>query len=846
LTILQDASTPAPVDNTVSTAGTAVTASFSPPANSMVVIVVNIGYLANTTTGPTVTCADSLANSYTAGPAAYDGQFAGSYQFSHFYSSAPGAITVTVTRTVALGQSNFEVVPYVLTGANSSQAGQGTANGTGTTGAFTKSVTTTATGSWTCVGLAVGNVMTGTPTGVGVTTDHSFNDGTDLVSGAAGHAITGSPGATTLGWTWTSNSDFAWTALEILPAAGGASAISLGDVAGANDTLSVAVAVQLADTAGSVDTITAGSPALSPSLPEWAAATDDISVAQSQVSQIADKAAAVDSIQVQIGGAPAPTPGTVIKYASPAFIRSQMPRMHVQNLLTGQWLNRDVQGIVSPSVTWALNTADSFTCTLAPPRGELLDASGNALVMEWRDAIYLEQDDQIKFGGIVTQSSLAGPQWNITAMGFAGYPNGMPYEGANYSATKIDALDVVRFLWNWLQGQPGGNLNMELGTVKSGVLLGAQTDTGVYSEVAKRAATGDTSIWIGNAQAFNDRESITISGIPYTIAHVYRNVSNVATGQMSLTSKLTEPHAIHDPVAQVTPVNTVLARAAASGASNIQLGTSAPFASGENITVGTDLYTINQVVTDSKGFVTGNVTLTGNLRKAYAAGTRVTQVRTITPFQLFWYNSTDIGSEITSIQQEAIFDFREWHFWGDQATRNTVRHQLLFGVPRLGNRLTGLRFAEGENIIVAVQVTRDGTRYASNVVGLGAGSGAAQIRVTAASANTGRLRRTFVFTDQTANTVARMSSKATKVLTSMQNIDSVTQIIVKNHPNAPFGSFSPGDDIPVMLASGWRNTTIWSRIISMTQDPTTDQMSLTLARSDSFTYIAQSGQAGTL
>jgi len=544
---------------------------------------------------------------------------------------------------------------------------------------------------------------------------------------------------------------------------------------------------------------------------------------------------------------PAFGPPSVVIYppASPAFIKSAMPRMHIQNLITGAWINRDVQGVVSPSITWALNTADSFTCQLAPPRGELMDAQGNALVMEWRDAIYLEEDNLIKFGGIVTQSAMTGPSWNITAMGFAGYPNGMPYEGANYSATKIDALDVIRFLWNYLQTQPGGNIGMELGTQKSGTLLGAQTDTGVYSEISKKANTGDTSIWIGNAQAFNDREQITISGIPYTISHVPR-VNGIATGQMTLTTKLTEPHAIHDPVAQVTPLNSPLAKAAAAGANNIQVGTTAPFASGENIMIGTDLYTINVIVLDSKGFITGNMTLTSNLKRAYAKGTMVSQVRTINPFQLFWYNSTDIGGEITSIQQEAIFDFRERHFWSDQATRNAVRHQLVFGVPRLGTRLTGLRFAEGENIVQAVQVTRDGTKYASNVIGLGAGSGAAQIRVTASSANTGRLRRTAIFTDQTANTVARMSAKATKVLTSMSNIDTVTQIMVKNHPNAPFGSFSPGDDIPVMIASGWRNTTIWSRIVSMTQDPTTDLMSLSLARSDSFTYIAESGQAGTL
>jgi hypothetical protein len=34
--------------------------------------------------------------------------------------------------------------------------------------------------------------------------------------------------------------------------------------------------------------------------------------------------------------------------------------------------------------------------------------------------------------------------------------------------------------------------------------------------------------------------------------------------------------------------------------------------------------------------------------------------------------------------------------------------------------------------------------------------------------------------------------------------------------------------------------------MSIKQDPTTSIMTLTTARSDSFTYMAQSGQAGTL
>jgi hypothetical protein len=143
-------------------------------------------------------------------------------------------------------------------------------------------------------------------------------------------------------------------------------------------------------------------------------------------------------------------------------------------------------------------------------------------------------------------------------------------------------------------------------------------------------------------------------------------------------------------------------------------------------------------------------------------------------------------------------------------------------------------------------VTRDGARYANDVIALGAGSGSAQIRTQAANLNTGRLRRSYVYTDQTVYSKVRLATKATKVLTAMQNIDSVTSIVVKNHRNAPWGSFGPGDDIPVMLASGWRNTVIWSRIVSMTQDPTTDLMTLALARSDSFTYQAETGQAGTM
>ena len=218
MTLALDGSTPVAVDLTGSTAGTATTASFSPPANSMAVMAVNIGYAVNTTTGPTVTCADSNGNTYTAGPNDYDARFDGSYIFTFFYSSAPGSITVTVTRTGALGSSLFEVVPYVLTGSGANQAGAASAHTHNTTSSTTgtSSITTTTAGSWVIVAGAQGN-NEASWTAVGLTTDHTQDDHTDGNSAAAGHFVTVTPGATTLGWTFPTSAPISWAALEILP-----------------------------------------------------------------------------------------------------------------------------------------------------------------------------------------------------------------------------------------------------------------------------------------------------------------------------------------------------------------------------------------------------------------------------------------------------------------------------------------------------------------------------------------------------------------------------------------------------------------------------------------------------
>lgn len=453
--------------------------------------------------------------------------------------------------------------------------------------------------------------------------------------------------------------------------------------------------------------------------------------------------------------------------APAVFVKSTMPVMHVQNLLTGEWRHRDVQGITQPTITWNLNAADTFTVTLSPPRADMMTPAGEPLLTEWRDAAYLEEDGHIRFGGIFTASTFNGPAWQQSYTGFAGYPVGIPYEGANYTVTRREAMDVVRYLWAWVQSQES-NLGMTVDPRNTGVLLGAQLPSIPVTDLLNAPSkAGDHTLSIAHPDPFNAGMVIRVGdeGTTYVISSMSGHIARLTTNLKGASSR-------------------------------------------------------------------------------YHTGAAVAQVVAPTPFALNWWNSTDIGNEIEQIRQEAVFDWRETHTW-DSAAKAAVSHRLDIGVPRLGSRRTHLRFTEGENIVGPAQVTRDGTAYATRVVALGYGSGSSTVRADV-NTRTGQLNRTYVYTDAAMQTAGRASAVGQRVLATMANIDTVTSIVVMNHPHAPFGSFFCGDDILVTLCTGWRNTSIWSRIMSITQDPTSNLMTLGLARSDSFSYLAESGQGGTL
>lgn len=213
-----DASTPANVQLATSTSATATTASFSPPAKSLVVIHVTIGFDANTPSPPSFTVADSGSTSYTAGPTGYDGGATGVWLFSHYYATAPGAITVTATRTGQLGAAMFFVKTWVLTGSTASQTGAASASAHAQTGTgISGSITPTQPNSWVMVGGASGSNIALNAAG-GLTQDTSWADSGDGEATASGHLVVSSVAAQSPGWTVASNIFWSWAALEVLPA----------------------------------------------------------------------------------------------------------------------------------------------------------------------------------------------------------------------------------------------------------------------------------------------------------------------------------------------------------------------------------------------------------------------------------------------------------------------------------------------------------------------------------------------------------------------------------------------------------------------------------------------------
>ena len=225
---------------------------------------------------------------------------------------------------------------------------------------------------------------------------------------------------------------------------------------------------------------------------------------------------------------------------------------------------------------------------------------------------------------------------------------------------------------------------------------------------------------------------------------------------------------------------------------------------------------------------TGAVTSTP--RTTTGSGTNTTTNTSVRekPYELAWWKTFNLGNEFVKLAQETPFDFRVSHRWDGEK----ILHEMAIDYPMLIARKTNLRFVVGENIYDLPTIEYDGDQYVSHVVVVGAGEGRKAVRGESRIAPT-RLYRSRGAVDSGIESKTLATSEATRELKAATGGVDITEVLMVDHPHAPLGSVSPGDEIYIQTTDGWTGSLeLWVRVLAVTIEPATGAAKLTVSRTE--------------
>lgn len=159
-------------------------------------------------------------------------------------------------------------------------------------------------------------------------------------------------------------------------------------------------------------------------------------------------------------------------------------RYYAMRATTGEWLHRQLP-LSDVRVSPALSGPYKLTATVDPEYADLYADDGELLLAEWGTIIVAEASNQLRGGGIVTDTAIVGSKLTLTVDGFTRYPAGQPLtealtwggKTAGTTGYGVDPLDVVRALWGHLQAQPDGNLGVTITATTSPYRVGEWHNT---------------------------------------------------------------------------------------------------------------------------------------------------------------------------------------------------------------------------------------------------------------------------------------------------------------------------------------------------------------------------------
>lgn len=214
---------------------------------------------------------------------------------------------------------------------------------------------------------------------------------------------------------------------------------------------------------------------------------------------------------------------------------------------------------------------------------------------------------------------------------------------------------------------------------------------------------------------------------------------------------------------------------------------------------------------------TGALTVEEAVQPRDGATGRYLEDSTPRAYTLSWETTKDLGRELDVFAEQTPFDYVEDHQWSG----STIKHTLRSTYPRIGRRRNDLRFVEGENIYSTPDVIALGDDYASEVLVVGAGEGSKRIRSTSARGGEKRLRRAVAVDDLTLRTKAEADARARVEVAAHLGRPVVQDIAIVDHPHAPIGSISLGDEVLYEMGpTGWQaGLSQWVRVVQITYQP---------------------------
>ncbi|THA29174.1 hypothetical protein E6R18_25010 [Streptomyces sp. A1277] len=205
------------------------------------------------------------------------------------------------------------------------------------------------------------------------------------------------------------------------------------------------------------------------------------------------------------------------------------------------------------------------------------------------------------------------------------------------------------------------------------------------------------------------------------------------------------------------------------------------------------------------------------------------------PWHSYWYETPVLGDLVDGLVSED--GAPQYTNTCSFQTNGSIRKRLVLGYPRLGARRTDISFRTGVNVITAPPVKYAGDDFANVVIGTGSGEGTAT-RYAVDPVRDGGLRMESVLALPTVNGVDVLGRRIAAERKRRQVMGEVEEITIRDHPNAPLGSWQIGDDVQVAVHNDWVSWSGWSRIVADSYKPgeNEDTATLTLQRADSFHY----------